>query len=62
MAGVGSAAGLLAPTASAEPVDPIVCPILASTSPGVPGVVDVTAEGDVYVLGDAFWNCPPYTD
>ena len=37
-----------------------VCDLLAATGPGVPGVVDVTPEGDVYVNGEFFWDCPPY--
>ena len=36
------------------------CPLFASLAPGVPGVVDVTPEGDVYVAGEFFWDCPPY--
>jgi hypothetical protein len=42
-------------------IDPIVCPILASLSPGVPGVVDITPEGDTTIVGvGPFWDCPPY--
>jgi hypothetical protein len=42
-------------------VDPLVCPILASLSPGVPGVVDITPEGDTTLVGvGPFWDCPPY--
>jgi hypothetical protein len=42
-------------------IDSIVCPILASLSPGIPGVVDISPEGDVTlpVLGP-FWDGPPY--
>jgi len=40
--------------------DPTVCPVLASLSPGIPGVVDVASEGDVYVLGERVRDCPPY--
>lgn len=43
-------------------VDPIVCPVFASLAPGVPGVVDIEAEGDVALLGAPFWDCPPYHD
>jgi hypothetical protein len=47
--------------ASATYVDPVVCPLLASSSPGVPGVVDVTPAGDVTVVGvGLLWDCPPY--
>lgn len=41
-------------------VDPTMCPILAALAPGVPGVVDIEADGDTYVAGGPFWNCPPY--
>lgn len=36
------------------------CDVLAALAPGVPGVVDVTPEGDVYVAGEWFWDCPPH--
>jgi hypothetical protein len=44
-------------------VDPLVCPALASLAPGMPGVVDVTPDGDTTVVayGPA-WDCPPYGD
>jgi hypothetical protein len=43
--------------------DPIVCPILASFSPGIPGVVDINVEGDVTLaVAGPFWDCPPYGD
>jgi hypothetical protein len=47
---------------SVDPIqlDPIDCPVFASLSPGVPGVVDITPEGDVTVAGTPFWDCPPY--
>jgi hypothetical protein len=42
-------------------VDPTVCPILASLSPGIPGVVEITPEGDTTIDGfGPFWDCPPY--
>ena len=40
--------------------DATICPIIASLSPGVPGVVDISAEGDVAVAGIGIWDCPPY--
>jgi hypothetical protein len=43
-------------------VDPALCPILAAQYPGVPGIVDIDWEGDVYVLGAGYWDCPPYGD
>lgn len=43
-----------------EVVDPVVCPAIASLAPGVPGVVDVLPDGDVYVAGEFTWDCPPY--
>jgi hypothetical protein len=43
-------------------VDPIVCPVLALLSPGVPGVIDISPEGDVTLAGTIpFWDCPPYS-
>jgi hypothetical protein len=42
-------------------IDPQVCPLLAAAAPGIPGVIDITPEGDttIAVLGP-FWDCPPY--
>jgi hypothetical protein len=57
--GVTSTAAFIAPSAAA---DPTTCPILASLSPGVPGVVDIDSTGDVSVLGEWVWDCPPYSD
>ena len=41
-------------------LDPLVCPILWSLAPGVPGVVDIGADGDLYVGGSYLYDCPPY--
>jgi len=65
-----------APSASAchsvRPWDPgcwteeSMCPILITLAPSVDGVsggvlyID-PASGDMYVSGDLFWDCPPYT-
>jgi hypothetical protein len=59
--------GVLAPVYAAldgverDVIDPLVCPLLASAAPGIPGVVDITPEGDttLAVVGP-FWDCPPY--
>jgi hypothetical protein len=42
-------------------LDTVICPVLASASPGIPGVIDINAEGDttIAVVGP-FWDCPPY--
>jgi hypothetical protein len=45
-----------------EHVDPTVCPVLAAARPGLPGVVDVDEQGDVYVFGERFWDCLPYAE
>jgi hypothetical protein len=42
-------------------LDQIICPVLATLEGvGVPGVVEVGDQGDVFVAGDLFWDCPPY--
>jgi hypothetical protein len=47
-----------------DPVDPavdgVLCPLLASLAPGIPGVVDVDPDGDTTVLGQVVRECPPY--
>jgi len=40
--------------------DALVCPVLISLAPGIPGVVDIDATGDTDLLGVDFWDCPPY--
>jgi hypothetical protein len=41
--------------------DYLVCDYLAALSPGLPGgVVDIRPDGDVYIAGEAIWDCPPY--
>ena len=40
--------------------DSVICPVLVSLAPGVPGVLDIDGEGDTDVAGMSFWNCPPY--
>jgi hypothetical protein len=42
-------------------LDPIVCTMHQALAPGIPGVIDITPEGDVTlaVIGP-FWDCPPY--
>jgi hypothetical protein len=42
-----------------QAADPLVCPVLAGL-PGDYGEVAVDEEGDVFVLGVLFWDCPPY--
>ena len=41
-------------------VDEVVCWLVAPLGPVMPGVFEVTYDGDVYVLGEWFWDCPPY--
>jgi hypothetical protein len=42
----------------ADHVDPVVCGVLRSLSPGVPDVLDVDSTGDAYVLRELVWDCP----
>jgi hypothetical protein len=56
---VGTCGGLHANIGFPD-LDAILCPILASLAPGVPGVLDIDAEGDVAIAGIPFWDCPPY--
>jgi hypothetical protein len=46
--------------ASATYVDPLLCPLFVAAAPGVPGVVDIRSDGDVYVAGTLLWDCQPY--
>lgn len=38
--------------------EPVVCPVLAALSPGVP-LVDIRPDGDTYLAGDLLLDCPP---
>ena len=41
-------------------VEQPVCAAFQYARPGVPGVVEIREDGDVYVSGEWFWDCPPY--
>jgi hypothetical protein len=43
-------------TAHLDACDTVLCPVLART----PGILDVRADGDLYVAGRLVWDCPPY--
>ncbi|HWL37815.1 MAG TPA: hypothetical protein VNQ77_16635 [Frankiaceae bacterium] len=40
---------------------PVACPALAALSPGMPPLLDVRPDGDLYVAGDLLLDCPPET-
>jgi hypothetical protein len=44
-------------------LDPVICTLLKAAAPGIPGVVDITADGDttVAVIGPLY-DCPPHGD
>jgi len=42
-----------------ESLDPTLCEVI-KLIPSVPPVLEITAEGDVYVGGVFIWDCPPY--
>jgi hypothetical protein len=41
-------------------LDAALCAPLRGLPPGVPGVVEVREDGDVYVAGEHWWDCQPY--
>ena len=40
--------------------DAVLCPLIGGLAPGVPGVVDIEAGGDVSLAGELLWDCLPY--
>jgi hypothetical protein len=43
-------------------LDPIVCPILKALAPGLPPVVTIQPDGDLYVFSTGrLYDCPPYS-
>lgn len=57
---IDGAVGALDPlVAQTAVLDPVLCPLFPRGSV-LPGGFEVTDEGDVYVLGSLFWDCPPY--
>ena len=44
----------------AQFVNEVACPAIAAAPTSAPGVLEITNEGDIYVLGELFWDCPPY--
>ena len=43
-------------------VDPAVCAAFQDQAPGAPPTVVIDDEGDVYLDGSLFWDCPPYEE
>jgi hypothetical protein len=41
-------------------IDHFLCPQLAALQTQVPGVLETRDDGDLYVAGEFFWDCPPY--
>ena len=41
-------------------LDPLICAVLKLLAPGFPPYLVITPEGDVYIDGVFFWDCPPY--
>ena len=42
-------------------IDPIVCPILIGLEGDyAPLPIVINDQGDVFIAGEAFWDCPPY--
>ena len=40
--------------------DPVACPVLAALAGAYTGLLLITPQGDVYLNGEAVWDCPPY--
>jgi hypothetical protein len=40
--------------------DPVICGYFQALYPGLPPVVEIRPDGDVYLNGEFFWDCPPY--
>ena len=43
-------------------VDPLLCPVLIAIRGivNIPGVIEINDQGDVFLLAEPFWDCPPY--
>jgi len=41
-------------------LDTVICPVLAELEGDYAGLVTINAQGDVFIAGDPFWDCPPY--
>jgi hypothetical protein len=46
-------------TVEKDVIDPAVCPVLATLA-GSYGPITINAQGDIFINGEAFWDCPPY--
>lgn len=52
-----------ATTQDAACVEACLCPLFAALGAifgNIPGVFEITDEGDIFIFGEWFWNCPPY--
>jgi hypothetical protein len=41
-------------------VDPTLCTVLSALPAGDYGPITIGEDGDISLLGDLFWDCPPY--
>ena len=41
-------------------IDPLVCPVLQQLQGDYAGLVTINSQGDVFIAGEPFWDCPPY--
>ena len=50
-------------TGAEKEIDELICPTLADLAGGPadqPPVFDIRTDGDIFIDGELFWNCPPY--
>ena len=43
-------------------LDGFTCPVLMQLAPGASDIVQIDQTGDVGVLDEDVWDCPPYED
>ncbi|HWL34966.1 MAG TPA: hypothetical protein VNQ77_02110 [Frankiaceae bacterium] len=52
--------GALVSSVSKDLLDPVFCPALSLLQGDYAGVATINSQGDVFRLGEPFWDCPPY--
>jgi hypothetical protein len=43
-----------------QTLDAVICPVLATLQGDYAGIVTINAQGDVFIAGDPYRDCPPY--
>lgn len=56
-------AGITSATADKSDEEPLICDILRIIhyeTGDIPGILEINEQGDIFLMGELFYDCPPY--